>query len=86
MEYKALPFYKYLIIFIMIYMFFQHARQITRDKFLVIAIIIVSMVIALDYIIIDNHPSIINVDNIDNILNDEDFDKIFDSEISDETQ
>jgi hypothetical protein len=58
----------------------SHEKVITQNQYLLIAIILSIIVLALDYIIIFEHPSIIPPalmeDNIDDI-DDEEFEKLF---------
>jgi hypothetical protein len=89
MKYKYSPIYKYAFILLAIYMFFKHQNIMSSDKLIIHSIIIVAIIIMTDYIIIKNHPSIIDVTNykivsdneefFDDIALDDDFDEIIDS-------
>jgi hypothetical protein len=70
MEYKYPPIYKYLAFTIILFLFLNHYRTITKDKYIPIAIIFTLIVIMLDYVIIDKHPVLTAEDNIDELLDD----------------
>lgn len=92
MDYKYPPIYKYIILLIVITTFLKYYELITKDNFLLIASIFVYISYLFDYVLIDNHPSLISLpsqnsentkDNIEkfNDLNDKDIDDKFEIEL-----
>lgn len=79
MEYLYPPIYKYLTIFVVIFLFLQFYKQLTADTFLIIAILITLLVISLDYMMIYNQPSLLDTNinksklNAKSIVNKEHF-------------
>ena len=82
MEYKYPPIFKYIVFFIIVFLFLRYYKQITSDKYMVIAFVITLFIIILDYIIIGNQPSLFetstkseifnnNDNNIDDVIEDE---------------
>ena len=59
MNYKYAPIYKYALFFLIIYMFLKHQYILTPMKILSNAITITLIIMVLDYIIIRNHPSLL---------------------------
>ena len=76
MEYRYPPLYKYIAFFIILFLFLRHYKQITQDKYLIISILITLLVVLLDYMLIFDHPSILQTkeefdpDDLDDILDD----------------
>jgi len=62
MNYKVMPIYKYVVYFILVYLFFRHQQIFDTQKLIVITIVLTIMMIVLDQIIIDSHPPIIEID------------------------
>ncbi len=60
MYYKYPPIYKYIIILILITTFLKYYKVLTKESFLVIAIVCTYFIIIFDYILIDMHPSILS--------------------------
>jgi len=54
MKYRYPPIYKYLLLFLCIFMFTEHLNIVSSYKNLFITIAIILMIAALDYILIDN--------------------------------
>lgn len=77
-EYKYPPIYKYVIFFVLVYMFIKHQRLISQDKLLLLTTVIVLILAALDYMIIRNHPSLLETNN-DTSEMDEDIEDIIKS-------
>jgi hypothetical protein len=76
MEYKYSPIFKYIILLICIFMFTKHLKIVTNHQNLIITISIIIMIIIFDYVLIDNHPNLLDMDsdNDKNLDNDkEDF-------------
>ena len=77
MEYRYSPLYKYLAFLIILFLFLRQYKQISQDKYLIIAILITLLVILLDYMLIFDHPTILytkdsfNTDDLDDILDDD---------------
>lgn len=59
MQYRYPPLYKYIVLFIMIYMFHRHDKVVQPIKALLNSLMFVFMIIAVDYIMIQNHCNII---------------------------
>lgn len=74
MEYRYSPIYKYIVLFIVIFLFFKHQKIIQDDLAIVNAIIITLMLVTFDYILIKDHPGPFKSTK-------EDFDSDTDSEI-----
>src|SRR5205809_935028 len=77
MEYRYPPLYKYAVLFLILFLFLRYYRQITPDKYLLIAILVTLLVATLDYMFVYEHPSLIstseeefNADDLDDILDD----------------
>ena len=75
MEYRYPPLYKYIALFIILFLFFRHYKQFTQDKYLILSLLITSFVMLLDYMLIYNHPNLLHTDelfdpdfDLDNIL------------------
>lgn len=88
MEYKYAPIYKYVVLFILIYMFMKHQRIIPQNKILLNSLTITIIFAILDYMIIRNHPQLLNTKENKYLDSDEDVDKImeaFDSIDSEES-
>ncbi|AYV81217.1 MAG: hypothetical protein Harvfovirus21_14 [Harvfovirus sp.] len=60
MEYRYPPLYKYIIIFVIIFLFLRYYKNITPDKYLWIAVFITLLVILLDYMLINSHPNVMH--------------------------
>ena len=58
MDYKYPPVYKYIILLILITTFLRYYKVLTKENFLVIAGIFTYMSFIFDYILIENHPSL----------------------------
>lgn len=77
MEYRYPAIYKYIILFIILFLFFYQYKGISWKKYLILSLFITLLVILLDYIFINNNPSIFgstetfDVDNLDAILEDD---------------
>jgi len=61
MEYLYPPLYKYIAIFIIIFLFLKFYKQITPDKYLIISILITLLFVSLDYMMISNQPSLFSL-------------------------
>lgn len=61
-EYKCLPIYKYLIFLLLMYMFIKHQNIMSDTQLLTNALIVVTFIILLDNIMIEDHPAIISLD------------------------
>lgn len=62
MEYRYPPLYKYVVLFIILFLFLRYYKQITPDKYLLVAILVTLLVVALDYMMIFDHPAIITTE------------------------
>ncbi len=60
MNYKYPPIYKYIILLILITSFLRYYKLITKENFLLIAGIFTYMSFIFDYVLINNHPSLLN--------------------------
>ena len=78
MKYIHPPLYKYFAYFIIIYMFFKHQRELPIDKLINNAFIITIIMITLDYLFINNHPTITENQNLklNNEINDNELENI----------
>lgn len=77
MEYRFPPLYKYIAFFIILFLFLRHYKQLTQDKYLIISILITLLVVLLDYMLILNHPNILQTkENFDS----DDLDEILDND------
>ena len=56
MEYIYPPVYKYITLFVIIFLFLSFYKNISSDKFLLFAFVITMFIIAIDYIIVYNQP------------------------------
>jgi len=65
MDYKYPPIYKYAIFFIAIYMFLKHQQVMTLDKLLVNSIVMTLIIILIDFVVINNHPNLLENKNND---------------------
>ena len=63
MDYKYPPIYKYAVFFIAIYMFLKHQQLMTPDKLLVNSIVMTLIMILIDFVIINNHPNLLENKN-----------------------
>jgi hypothetical protein len=57
-DYRYPPLYKYILFTVIAFMFLNYYKTIPEKFYLYIALFYVSAIIALDYILIDNHPDI----------------------------
>ena len=60
MEYRYPPLYKYIIIFVIVFLFLRYYNYITPDKYLWIALFVTILIILLDYMIISDHPNVMH--------------------------
>lgn len=82
MKYKFAPLYKYLLYFVIVYMFFKHQKNYTIEKILSNTISLTFIIISLDYLLIDDHPCPTGNCNSDDIPDDNiDIDDIYEDEI-----
>jgi membrane-bound metal-dependent hydrolase YbcI (DUF457 family) len=72
-EYIYPPLYKYVTIFVLLFLFLKFYKQINNDKFLIISILFTLLVITLDYMMIYNHPPITKYD-MEYFIDDDDYD------------
>lgn len=57
MNYKYPPLTKYLVYFVLIYLFLKHQKIMRDDRLIMNVTLITSIAITLDYILIADHPS-----------------------------
>lgn len=69
MEYKYSPIFKYIILFICIFMFIKHLKIIVDHNNLLISIMIVIFTIIFDYIFINNHPDLLYYNGVEKFIN-----------------
>jgi hypothetical protein len=93
MIYKYPPIYKYGMLLLVIFLLLKHQKILSQDKVLTNSIIITLIIALFDYIIIDNHPGLLEsnsesssekstkVENFlfDNQYDDDDIDEIIES-------
>jgi hypothetical protein len=65
MEYRYPPLYKYIAFFVIFYLFIRHYKQLTQDKYLIIAVFATLLIALLDYMLIFDHPNILSNENFD---------------------
>lgn len=76
MEYRYPPLYKYIAFFIILFLFLRHYKHLSQDKYLIVSILVTLLVVLLDYMLIFDHPNILQVkesfdtDDLDDILDD----------------
>jgi len=61
MEYKYSPIVKYIILLISMFMFMKYLHVLDNTQILLISLSILAMVIVFDYVLIEDHPNIINI-------------------------
>lgn len=61
MEYKYPPIYKYIATFVIIFLFLQFYKQIPYDTFLLLTVLITLLFIALDYMMINDSPPLLDL-------------------------
>ena len=57
MKYRYIPIIKYLILIICVFLFIKHSQIVSLDKNLFISTAITIITIILDYMLIENQPS-----------------------------
>lgn len=62
MDYKYPPIFKYIILLLCIFMFIKHLKIMSNKDDLVLSVSILLMVMIFDYILIDEHPNLLDVD------------------------
>lgn len=82
MIYKHPPIFKYIFLLLCIFMFITHFNIIQNHENLFISITITIMVIMFDYILIENHPELLNND-IENFVSSSVTDIVSDKDIED---
>lgn len=60
MNYKYPPVYKYIILLILITTFLRYYKTLNKNDFLLIAGIFTYMVFIFDYVLINNHPALLD--------------------------
>jgi len=60
MNYKYPPVYKYIILLILITTFLRYYKTLSKNDFLLIAGIFTYMVFIFDYVLINNHPALLD--------------------------
>ena len=60
MEYKYPPIIKYIVFFVIIYLFLKYNKEITPAEYLPVAILFSLILIILDYMLISNHQNLLN--------------------------
>lgn len=63
MKYKYPSIYKYGLLLLIIYMFFKHQNSMSSDKLLTNSIVITIIVGLIDFIIIKNHPNLLETES-----------------------
>ena len=63
MKYNYVPVYKYLIFFILLFLFIYHCKIISKSKITYISIIGMILILLLDYIFISKLPPLISFEN-----------------------
>lgn len=57
-KYKYPPIYKYSFLLLVIYMLIKHQKIMSQDKLLTNSIIITLIILIIDWIVVENHPSL----------------------------
>lgn len=82
MEYRYPPLYKYIVFLLILFLFLKHYKYITQDKYLIISILATLLIVLLDYMLIFDHPNILEIkerfdcDDLDDIIEDNDINDI----------
>ncbi len=83
MDYKYPPIFKYIILLLCIFMFIKHLKIMSNKDDLILSISILFIIIVFDYIIIDEHPNLLDNYNekfakidLEEEINDKDIEEI----------
>lgn len=68
MDYKYPPVFKYILLLLCIFMFIKHLKIMSNKDDLIISISTLFIIIVFDYIMIDEHPDLLDCDK-DKFLN-----------------
>lgn len=58
-DYRYPPLYKYVAFLIIVFLFMKYYRVIKCENYLLIAVLFTTLVMALDFILIENHPELL---------------------------
>lgn len=90
MEYKTAPLYKYLLVFLSIFMFLKHNPSIKAEDYLLVALAFIVIIIISDFYFINKHTRIVNLDEyFDETIgedDDEEVIKILNEELEDDDE